>query len=87
VTTYDDDKGVWLVPISDSMLNLFAGWWSEPVQLRAVTRDGGESYRMMVRTPAGGDVIDRLVSAAVEQGAADPFTLRNAFEAILCKPT
>jgi hypothetical protein len=45
----DPTTGTWLVPISDSWLDLLSGDWSEPVQLRAVRSDRDGRYVVKVR--------------------------------------
>jgi len=47
LATWDNDSGSWLLPVSDSWLNLHAGDWSEPVQLRVVRE--GDGWRMKIR--------------------------------------
>ena len=37
---FDFETGCWLVPLSDSLLNLLSDEWSEPVRLRLRERDG-----------------------------------------------
>jgi hypothetical protein len=63
---YDAEAGVWLVPVSDAWLDMLRGDWSPPVQLKANTADGGESYTIKVRQPSGPDVM-REVAHAIEQ--------------------
>src|SRR6185503_18743754 len=44
--TYDSEHGVWMVPMSDSHLNLHSRAWSEHVQFRAVKGPLGFEIRV-----------------------------------------
>ena len=38
-----------MVPVSDSLLDLLSGEWSEPVQLKAIPRPGGDAWDIVLR--------------------------------------
>ncbi len=80
---YDDAAGVWLVPVSDAWLDLLSRDWSRPVQLRAFTADGGDSYTVKVRLPAAGDAIDRLVRLVMSRDDWNESELRLEISAVL----
>jgi hypothetical protein len=55
VGRFDNETGTWLVPISDAWLDLISKDWSPPVQLKAETDDGGDTYRIKVRPMPDGE--------------------------------
>lgn len=60
--SYDSASGYWLVPVSDSMLDMLRGQWSPLVQLKAETSDGGLTYDLRVRE-LGGVNVERILIA------------------------
>lgn len=68
---YDPEHGVWMVPMSDSLLNLHSRAWSDHVQFKAVNGEpaGYEIRLRSARRPDAHAIISELARCGKIMGA------------------